>query len=94
MWLDEDGCPHRFCGPAIEFHNGRKEWFVHGLRHRDDKLPAIESEGMEFLLMSGQVVAFANGKRHFVNGIPLMMIHSSLPYEENLPTLILVEREP
>lgn len=25
-WLDEDGLPHRIGGPAVEFHDGFKEW--------------------------------------------------------------------
>ena len=32
---------HREDGPAIEWHNGRKSWFINNKRHREDG-PAIE----------------------------------------------------
>ena len=32
---------HRLDGPAIELANRDKEWFVNGLRHREDE-PAVE----------------------------------------------------
>lgn len=28
--------------PAVEYANGRKEWYKHGKRHRDGGLPAVE----------------------------------------------------
>jgi hypothetical protein len=32
---------HREDGPAIEYVNGRKEWYLNGERHREDG-PAVE----------------------------------------------------
>lgn len=32
---------HREDGPAIEYHNGDKIWYLNGVRHREDG-PAIE----------------------------------------------------
>lgn len=51
---------HREDGPAIEFHNGGKEWFLNGLRHREDG-PAMEWEG-------DQREWFIYGKRHRIDG--------------------------
>ncbi len=40
-YLNEKGQYHREDGPAIEWNNGIKEWFINGLCHREDG-PAIE----------------------------------------------------
>lgn len=37
-----NGVPHREDGPAIEFQNGTKSWYLHGKRHRTNG-PAIEN---------------------------------------------------
>ena len=39
-----EGNLHRVDGPAIEYANGTKSWFIDGERHRIDG-PAIEWEG-------------------------------------------------
>ena len=33
---------HRIGGPAIEWKNGRKAWYVDGVLHRDGGLPAVD----------------------------------------------------
>jgi hypothetical protein len=43
--------------------DGDKEWWVHGKRHRDGGLPAIER-------MNGDKVWYVNGKRHRDGGLP------------------------
>ena len=40
-YYNEEGRPHRTDGPAIEYSNGTKVWYINGLRHRTDG-PAIE----------------------------------------------------
>jgi hypothetical protein len=42
MWFDSARMTHRLNGPAIESRNGMKQWYVHGVLHREDG-PAIES---------------------------------------------------
>ena len=52
-WFNLEGKLHRENGPAIEFANGDKSWYINGQRHRIDG-PAIE---------------FANGdKSWWING--------------------------
>ncbi len=41
LWYNELGKLHRIDGPAIEYANGNKDWFIDGQRHRTDG-PAIE----------------------------------------------------
>ena len=41
LWRTADGQLHRTDGPAIEWANGTREWFVDGQLHREDG-PAIE----------------------------------------------------
>jgi hypothetical protein len=40
-YKNESGQYHRLDGPAIEFNNGNKHWYINGKRHREDG-PAIE----------------------------------------------------
>ena len=41
VYEDDSGLFHRLDGPAIEYANGNKEWYVNGERHRLDG-PAVE----------------------------------------------------
>jgi hypothetical protein len=40
-YKNELGQLHREDGPAIEYSNGDKFWYINGLRHREDG-PAVE----------------------------------------------------
>ena len=40
-WKNNKGQLHRVDGPAVEFVNGTKQWYINGKRHREDG-PAIE----------------------------------------------------
>jgi hypothetical protein len=51
---------HRIDGPAIEWPNGYKAWYVDGKRHRSDG-PAIE-------LADGGKEWFVDGERHRLDG--------------------------
>ncbi len=41
-YKNESGQLHRTDGPAVEYTNGDKSWYINGIRHREDG-PAIES---------------------------------------------------
>ena len=41
QWFNLNGKRHREDGPAIEWANGDKSWWINGQRHREDG-PAIE----------------------------------------------------
>jgi hypothetical protein len=59
-YKNENGRRHRVDGPAVEYVNGTKAWFLNGERHRTDG-PAVEwSDGTKFW--------FLNGKRHRTDG--------------------------
>ena len=66
---------HREDGPAIEWSNGDKSWFINGKRHREDG-PAIEgSNGSKYWYINGKLhredghaVEYSNGtKEWFIN---------------------------
>ncbi len=40
-YLNESGQYHREDGPAIEYNDGHKSWYINGKRHREDG-PAVE----------------------------------------------------
>ena len=40
-WYNDQGQRHRLDGPAVEYLNGTKEWWLNGQLHREDG-PAIE----------------------------------------------------
>jgi hypothetical protein len=50
---------HRTDGPAIEYRNGNKEWYINGKRHRLDG-PAVEQPDYK--------AWWINGKRHRTDG--------------------------
>ena len=41
VWYNDRGQFHRVDGPAIEYANGTKSWYLNGKLHREDG-PAIE----------------------------------------------------
>lgn len=54
------GLKHRIDGPAVEYKNGNKYWYLNGKFHREDG-PAIEE-------VNGYKQWFLNGKRHRIDG--------------------------
>ena len=36
-WYNEDGNPHRFDGPAIEYANGTKSWYIEGQEYIEEE---------------------------------------------------------
>jgi hypothetical protein len=76
-WRNEKGELHRLDGPAIEFVNGDKNWYVNGKLHRDDG-PALENvngykawyKKDKLHRLDGPAREFANGhKEWWINGI-------------------------
>lgn len=59
-WRNEDGQLHREDGPAVEYVNGHKSWWVEGEKHRTDG-PAIE-------WANGTKQWLVNGKKHRLDG--------------------------
>ena len=59
-YYNEQGQLHREDGPAVEYIDGTKVWFLNDKRHREDG-PAIE-------YASGTKVWFLNDKRHREDG--------------------------
>jgi len=59
-WFNSEGYYHKIDGPAVEWSNGNKEWFLNGKRHRDDG-PAIEWS-------NGYREWFINGELHRIDG--------------------------
>jgi len=59
-WLDGKGIRHREDGPAVEWEDGTKEWWVKGMLHRTDG-PAIE-------FPNGDAEWWVNGRLHRDDG--------------------------
>lgn len=55
-WHNENDLYHREDGPAVEGHDGYKEWWVNGRLHRLDG-PAIEySDGSKYWFYHGKYI--------------------------------------
>ena len=76
FWYNENDQFHREDGPAIEWADGSKQWFINGKHHREDG-PAIEgSYGDKYWFINnklhredGPAVDCANGyKKWYING--------------------------
>jgi len=54
--LDDSGIRilHREDGPAIEYYNGRKEWYFHGTHHREDGPAIITPDGSQYWIYKGK----------------------------------------
>ncbi len=59
-WFNKDGDRHRIGGPAVEWTDGSKEWWLNGKWHREDG-PAIE-------YANGYKEYYINGKMHREDG--------------------------
>ena len=59
-WFNKDGDRHRIDGPAIEYANGYKAWWINGKLHREDG-PAVE-------YADGSKEWYQNGQRHRKDG--------------------------
>jgi hypothetical protein len=59
-YQNKQGQTHRTNGPAIEWINGSKSWWINGKRHRTDG-PAIEYN-------NGNKIWWINGNRHREDG--------------------------
>ena len=60
VWLNLEGKLHRTDGPAIEYADGYKEWWINDKPHRIDG-PAVE-------WVDGRKYWFMNGKLHREDG--------------------------
>ena len=68
-WYDEQGEWHRRNGPAIEWPDGSKAWFVNGKRHRRNG-PAAE-------WTNGDKGWWINGKRHRLDGPAVVYLNGT-----------------
>ena len=59
-WRLPNGKRHREDGPAVEYFDGNKEWWLNGKLHREDG-PAVEYS-------NGDEEWWLNGKRHREDG--------------------------
>jgi hypothetical protein len=68
-----NGYFHRVDGPAIEYANGDKEWYLNGKRHRQARRSGLDPNGGEPVgpaeeLVYGYKAWYLNGERHRVDG--------------------------
>ena len=71
-WRNEAGQLHRLDGPAIEWADGTKLWYVNGQRHRLDG-PAIEHT-------DGYKAWYVNGQLHRLDGPAVEWYDGSVSY--------------
>jgi len=53
FWIKKGGILHRLDGPAREFENGHKEWWINGVVHREDGPACISSSGIKWWYVDG-----------------------------------------
>jgi len=71
-YRNKDGKYHREDGPAVEYTNGDKFWYINGKRHREDGPAAEFDEGDKFW--------FLNGERHREDGPAIEWSNSNDEY--------------
>jgi hypothetical protein len=70
-WTLQSGDYHREDGPAVEYGNGGKYWYINGQKHREDG-PAIENSGGKAWMINdklhrvdGPAVEWCDGKENW-----------------------------
>lgn len=53
-WMNEAGKFHRIGGPAQEFDNGDKVFWVNGLRHNEEAAAIQLADGRNFFYLNGR----------------------------------------
>ena len=75
-WFNEVGQYHRIEGPAVEYADGNKSWYLNGKQHREGG-PAFEwADGRKSWFLNGELhreggpaIEYANGRKWwFLNG--------------------------
>jgi hypothetical protein len=74
-WRNESGQLHREDGPATEWTNGDKSWWLHGKLHRKDG-PAIEQA-------EGHKAWYKNGQQHRCDGPAVELVDGSKEWRLN-----------
>ena len=65
-WLVKDEYYHREDGPAVEYANGTKRWYLNGKLHREDG-PAVEyANGTKRWYLNGKELTEEEFKRHIL----------------------------
>jgi hypothetical protein len=66
-YLNEKGQYHREDGPAREFINGTKEWWINGKYHREDG-PAVEwNDGAKGWCLNGNLYSEQQWQQEVIN---------------------------
>ena len=53
-WLDFTRCLHREDGPAVEYTNGSKMWFINNNLHKEDGPAIIYVDGNKWWYINGK----------------------------------------
>ena len=75
-WLNKEGKFHREDGPAVEWADGDKHWYINNELHREDGPAAEWADGSKFWYINGKshredgpAVEWADGSKYwFLNG--------------------------
>ena len=82
-YQNSDGKRHRTDGPAIEYANGTKYWYINGKRHRTDG-PAIKyANGDKHWYINDKLLAYmTNGKVYLYTEVMPSLIKQSIEMEK------------
>jgi hypothetical protein len=71
-YYNNQGQFHNENGPAIEYIDGTKSWYVNGVRHRDDGPARVSWTGAKFWYKNGKLhredgpaIEYANGSNQY-----------------------------
>lgn len=78
-WYNEQGKFHREDGPAIEYEDGTRCWYINDLRHREDGPAITYPSGTKIWYSNGfyhredgPAIEFEDGERHwYYHGIEI-----------------------
>jgi hypothetical protein len=80
LWINSEGEWHREDGPAIEWKDGGKFWYINDKLHREDGPAEEYANGTKYWVINGErhredgpAIEYANGdESFFINGKSIM----------------------
>ena len=86
-YTNSSGQLHREDGPAIEYHNGNKHWYINGLRHRTDGPACEDSDGSKVWYINGQLHRTDGPAYEDSNGDKEWWLNGERVYSDNMNNL-------
>ena len=92
FYYNENKLRHREDGPAIEWANGNKEWYLNGQRHREDGPARVYADGTKSWYINGQRHREDGPAIEYVSGHKVWFLNDKRYSEQEFNDFLLKKR--